>query len=54
MSSGRLEPNPDRILCARVSGTAIRLARAGGPIEEAVADVCERAGHPATRSSSTR
>jgi hypothetical protein len=39
MPTGRRKPNPDRILCARLSGTAIRLARAGGPIDEAVAEL---------------
>jgi hypothetical protein len=44
MPTGRRKPDPDRILCARLSGTAIRLARAGGPIEEAVADLRALAG----------
>jgi hypothetical protein len=44
MATGRRKPDPDRILCARLSGTAIRLARAGGSIEEAVADLRALAG----------
>jgi hypothetical protein len=44
MPSGRRKPDPDRILCARLSGTAIRLARAGGPIDEAVAELRALAG----------
>ena len=44
MSSGRRKPNPDRILCAQLSGTAKRLARAGGPIDEAVAELRTLAG----------
>ena len=39
MPSGRRKPDPDRILCARLSGTAIRLARAGGPIDDAAAEL---------------
>jgi hypothetical protein len=39
MPTGRRKPDPDRILAARLSGTAIRLARAGGPIDEAVAEL---------------
>jgi 5-hydroxyisourate hydrolase-like protein (transthyretin family) len=39
MHSGRRKPHPDRILVARLSGTAVRLARAGGPIDEAVAEL---------------
>jgi hypothetical protein len=39
MPTGRRKPDPDRILCARLSGTATRLARAGGPIDEAVAEL---------------
>jgi len=39
MPTGRRKPDPDRILCARLSGTAIWLARAGGPIDEAVAEL---------------
>jgi hypothetical protein len=39
MPTGRRKPDPDRILCARLSGTAVRLARAGGPIDEAVAEL---------------
>jgi hypothetical protein len=41
---GRRKPNPDRILCARLSGAAVRLARAGGPIDEAVAELRALAG----------
>jgi hypothetical protein len=44
MATGRRKPDPDRILCARLSGTAVRLARSGGPIDEAVADLRELAG----------
>jgi hypothetical protein len=44
MSTGRRKPDPDRILCARLSGTAVRLARAGGPIDEAVAELRALAG----------
>ena len=44
VSTGRRKPDPDRILCARLSGTAIRTARAGGPINEAVAELRELAG----------
>jgi hypothetical protein len=44
MPTGRRKPDPDRILCARLSGTAIRLARAGGPIDEAVAELRALAG----------
>jgi hypothetical protein len=44
MPRGRRKPDPDRILCARLSGTAIRLARAGGPIDEAVAELRDLAG----------
>jgi hypothetical protein len=44
MSTGRRKPDPDRILCARLSGTAIRLARAGGSIDEAVAKLRGLAG----------
>jgi 5-hydroxyisourate hydrolase-like protein (transthyretin family) len=44
MPSGRRKPDPDRILCARLSGTAIRLARAGGSIDEAVAELRTLAG----------
>jgi hypothetical protein len=36
---GRRKPDPDRILCARLSGSAIRLARAGGSIDEAVVEL---------------
>ena len=39
MSPGHRKPDPDRILYARLSGTAVRLARAGGPIDEAVAEL---------------
>jgi hypothetical protein len=35
----RRKPDPDRILCAMLSGDAVRLARAGGPIDEAVAEL---------------
>jgi len=44
MATGRRKPDPDRILCARLSGTAIRLARAGGPIDEAVTALRALAG----------
>jgi hypothetical protein len=44
MPSGRRKPDPDRILCARLSGTAVRLARASGPIGEAVAELRALAG----------
>jgi hypothetical protein len=44
MPTGRRKPDPDRILCAHLSGTAIRLARAGGPINEAVAELRGLAG----------
>ena len=44
MPSGRRKPDPDRILSARLSGTAVRLARAGGPIDEAVAELRALAG----------
>jgi hypothetical protein len=44
MPTPRRKPDPNRILCARLSGTAIRLARAGGPIDEAVAELRELAG----------
>jgi hypothetical protein len=44
MPSGRRKPNPDRILCAQLSGTAKRLARAGGPIDEALAELRALAG----------
>jgi hypothetical protein len=44
MPTGRRKPDPDRILCARLSGSAVRLARAGGPIGEAVAELRELAG----------
>jgi hypothetical protein len=37
MPTGRRKSDPDRILCARLSGTAIRLARASGPIDDAIA-----------------
>jgi hypothetical protein len=37
--TGRRKPDPARILCARLSGSALRLARAGGPIDEAVAEL---------------
>jgi hypothetical protein len=40
----RRKPDPDRILCARLSGTAVRLARGGGPIDESVAELRELAG----------
>ena len=43
MPTGRRKPDPDRILCARLSGT-VRLARAGGPIDEAVAELRALAG----------
>ena len=39
MPTARRKPDPDRILCARLSGSAVRLARAGGPIEQAVAEL---------------
>ena len=41
---GRRRPDPDRILCARLSGTAIRLARAGGSIDDA-AEVLHELAH---------
>lgn len=44
MPSDRRKPDPDRILCARRSGSAVRLARSGGPIEEAVAELRTPAG----------
>jgi hypothetical protein len=44
MPTGRRKPDPDRILCARLSGSAVRLARAGGPIDEAVAELRTLAG----------
>jgi hypothetical protein len=44
MPTGRRRPDPNRILCAQLSGTAIRLARAGGPIDEAVAELRALAG----------
>ena len=44
MPSGCRKPNPDRILCAQLSGTAKRLARAGGPIDEALAELRALAG----------
>jgi hypothetical protein len=44
MATGRRKPDPDRILCARLSGTGVRLARAGGPIDEAVAELRALAG----------
>jgi hypothetical protein len=44
MPTGRRKPDPDRILCARLSGSAVRLARAGGPIEQAVAELRALAG----------
>jgi hypothetical protein len=44
MPTPRRKPDPNRILCARLSGTAIRLARAGGPIDEAVAELRALAG----------
>jgi hypothetical protein len=44
MASGHRKPNPDRILVARLSGTAVRLARAGGPIDEALAELRTLAG----------
>jgi hypothetical protein len=39
MPTGRRKPDPDGILSARLSGSAVRLARAGGPIDEAVAEL---------------
>jgi hypothetical protein len=42
--TGRRKPDPDRILVARLSGTAVRLARAGGPIDQAVAGLRDLAG----------
>ena len=44
MTAGRRKPNPDRIMVARLSGTAIRLARAGGPIDEVVTELRALAG----------
>ena len=44
MPTGRRKPDPDRILVARLSGSAIRLARAGAPIDEAVAELRALAG----------
>jgi hypothetical protein len=44
MPTSRRKPDPDRILCARLSGTAVRLARARGPIDEAVAELRGLAG----------
>ena len=44
MPSGRRKPDPDRILVARLSGSAVRLARARGPIDEAVAELRTLAG----------
>jgi hypothetical protein len=44
MPTGRRKPDPDRILCARLSGSAIRLARASAPIDEAVAELRALAG----------
>jgi hypothetical protein len=44
MPTGRRKPDPDRILVARLSGIAIRLARAGAPIDEAVAELRALAG----------
>ena len=37
-------PDPDRILMAKLSGTAIHLARVGGSIDEAVSELREMAG----------
>jgi hypothetical protein len=39
MPTGRRKPDPDRILCARMSESAVRLAQAVGPIEQAVAEL---------------
>jgi hypothetical protein len=39
MTAGRRKPNPDRIMVARLSGTAVRLARTCGPIDEAVTEL---------------
>jgi hypothetical protein len=47
---GRRKPDPDGILCARLSGTAIRLARAGDAIDEAVAELRELAAGVVTCS----
>lgn len=44
MATSRRKPDPDRILCARLSGTAKRLACACGPIDEAVTELRELAG----------
>lgn len=38
------KPDPDRILIARLSGTAMRLARAEGSIADAVAELRDLAG----------
>ncbi|HSI92865.1 MAG TPA: hypothetical protein VK925_05160, partial [Jiangellaceae bacterium] len=37
-------PDPDRILVARLSGTAIRLARAEGSIADALTELRQLAG----------
>ena len=44
MPSGRRKPDPDRILIARLSGAAVRLARAGDPVDEAAAELRALAG----------
>ena len=44
MPTGRRKPNLDRILCAQLSGTAKRLAWAGGPIDDGVAELRALAG----------
>ena len=44
MATGRRKTDPLRILIASMSGTAIRLARAGSAIDEAAADLRALAG----------
>ena len=39
----RRKPDPDRILAAQLSGLAIRLAEAGGSVDDAVAELRELA-----------
>lgn len=47
MDFKRQPPDPDRVLVARLNGTAVRLARAGGSINEAVAELRDLAsGRP--------
>jgi hypothetical protein len=38
-TTARRKPDPDRLLCAWLSGAAMRLARAGGSITDAVAEL---------------